>query len=333
MLDLSELGEFGLIEVLRRRAGARSRSWRLVIGDDAALLRPRAGHDLVWTVDALMEGVHFRWTTTEPRLLGRKALRINLSDVAAMGARPLGFLLTLSLPPETPPERLDGFVAGLLKEAATQSCPLVGGDTTRASSWALSISVVGEVAQSRELRRDRARVGDRLMLVGELGASALGLHVLERGAPRDARERRFARRHQLPDPPIGAGPLLARRGWARAALDVSDGLASDLGHLVSASRVAAEVQLERLPLARGFRPACFARGLDPERLALIGGEDYGLLFAAPAGAPDASSLGRRLGKRVTEIGRIVTGSGIRWMRGAREVEPTLEGGFEHFKPL
>ena len=144
-LDLSAIGEFGLIEAIRRRARARGGAWKLAIGDDAAVLRPRPGHDVVVTTDALVEGVHFRFETTDPRSLGRKALAVNLSDLMAMGARPSGFLLALALPHDADPERIEGVVAGLLAEARAAGCPLVGGDTVASSSWTLVVTALGQV--------------------------------------------------------------------------------------------------------------------------------------------------------------------------------------------
>jgi thiamine-monophosphate kinase len=331
-VDLRELGEFGLIGALRRRAGAPASAWAAGIGDDAALLRPRAGWERALTVDALIEDVHFRWRTTDPRALGRKALRVNLSDLGAMGARPLGFLLALGLPSATPAARLRGFVDGLLAEARSAGCPLVGGDTVRAPCWSLAITALGEVPQGRALRRSALRAGERLFVTGELGASALGLHILESGGPRSAAERRFARRHQLPPARWRVGAALLAARLARAALDVSDGLAQDLGHLCAESGVGADVELDALPTAPGFAALCRRRRLDPAALAAGGGEDYELLFAVPSDAPGAALLSRRLGVRVREIGRARRGRGIRWFRGGRRVDAPRSSGFSPFKP-
>jgi thiamine-monophosphate kinase len=330
-VDLRELGEFGLIGALRRRAGRAGPAWALGIGDDAALLRPRPGCEAALTVDALIEDVHFRWRTTDARSLGRKALRVNLSDLGAMGARPLGFLLALGVPPDVAPARLGGFLAGLLAEARRAGCPLVGGDTVRAPLWSLAVTAVGELPRGRALRRDALRPGDRLCVTGELGASALGLAILEAARPRGSDERRFARRHQLPPARWRVGPALVAARLARAALDVSDGLAQDLGQLCAESGVGADVELAALPLARGYAELCRRRGLDPALLAAAGGEDYELLFAVASDAPAQSELSRRLGVRVSEIGRARWGRGIRWFRGGRRVAPPPRG-FVHFKP-
>ncbi len=329
-IDLEALGELGLIDALRRRAGEPGGAWVRAIGDDAAVLRPRPGTDLIWTVDALVEDVHFRWQTTDARSLGHKALLVNLSDLNAMGARPLGFLLTLALPGDSDPERVDGFLRGLLAEARSSSCPLVGGDTVSAPIWSLSVSALGAVPRGRALRRGGARPGDRIMVTGTLGGAALGLELLEAGRATRAEARRYARRHLRPRPPLGAGPLLARAGLATAAVDLSDGLARDLSHVLRESGVGAEIWLESLPLPRGFRGLCGELGLDAESLALAGGEDYELLFTVPARAPQASVLAKRLGCRLTEVGFVGRGRDLRFSRRGEQVRGEFSS-YEHFK--
>lgn len=339
-IGLEGLGEFGLIELVRRRVGAVGGAWLAGIGDDAAVLRPPAGRDLVWTADALVEDVHFRWRTTDARSLGHKALAVNLSDLNAMGAEPLGFLLSLGLPPRTEPGRLDRFLRGLLAEARAHCCPLVGGDTVSAPVWSLSISAVGSVPRGRALARGGGRPGDRLMVTGTLGGSALGLALLERravsagaapgGGTRSGGDAAFVRRHLRPRPPLGAGPRLARMGLARAAVDLSDGLASDLARILEAGGGGADVELDALPLARGLRARAAELGLSPEALALAGGEDYELLFAVRARAPQADVFARRLGCPVTEIGGLRRGRGVRYTRGGEPVRVEVSG-YDHFK--
>jgi thiamine-monophosphate kinase len=327
-----ELGEFGLIEAIRRRAGRVHPQWRVAIGDDAAVLTPRRGEELVLTTDALVEDVHFRWRTTDPRSLGHKSLAVNLSDVGAMGARPLGFLLTLGLPASVNGGRLDGFFDGLLRLARASHCPLVGGDITRSTEFVVSITAIGAVTRGRALLRSGARPGDRLFVTGELGGAAAGLRLAERGRVTRAAERALVRRQIAPQPPYAVGARLVRLGLAHAAIDVSDGLAQDLGHVVDESGVGATVELERLPLARGLAAAAARLRVDPLDLALAGGEDYELLFAAPRSAPSAAVLSRRLRCRVTEIGAITRQHRLVFTRAGRPVEP-IARGFEHFKAL
>ena len=331
LVDLRALGEFGLIEAIRRRARVDRRVWRLGIGDDAAVLRARPREELVWTTDALVEDVHFRWRTTDARSLGDKSLAVNLSDVGAMGAKPLGCLLTLGVPEDVASARLDGFLAGLLRLAHASRCPLVGGDTVRAPLWLISVSVIGAVARGRALLRSGARVGDRIFVTGEFGGAAAGLALLAGPGAATASERRLVERQLRPRPPAGAGAILARARLSRAAIDVSDGLAQDLGHVARESGVAAHVAIERVPLARGLESAASRLGLDALALALSGGEDYELLFAAARGGPSAEAYARRLACRVSEIGVFARGSGVHFTRGGRPYE--LEAaGFAHFKP-
>jgi thiamine-monophosphate kinase len=329
-VDLAELGEFGLIEALRRRAAQRHPAWRVGIGDDAALLVPKRGEELALTTDALVEGVHFRWRTTDARALGHKTLAVNLSDLGAMGARPLGFLLTLALPPATDAVRLGGFVTGLLRLARASDCPLVGGDTVRSPVWSASVTAIGAVPRGRALLRSGARPGDRLFVTGALGGAAAGLALLEGPGAVTAAERRLARRQTAPSPPYRAGAVLARAKLAHAAIDVSDGLVQDVGHIAHESGVRAAIELERVPLAPGHAAAARRLGRDAFALALAGGEDYELAFSAPRAGLSASEYTKRLGCRVTEIGAITRGRGVVVTRGGAPIE-LVSGGFAHFK--
>jgi len=330
-VDLRTLGEFGLIGAIRRRARVDRRVWRLGIGDDAAVLRARPHEDLVWTTDALVEDEHFRWSTTDARSLGDKSLAVNLSDVGAMGATALGCLLTLGVPEDVEPARLDGFVSGLLQRARASHCPLVGGDTVRAPLWLIGVSVVGAVAPGRALLRSGARVGDRILVTGELGGAAAGLALLSGPGASTPVERRLVMRQLRPRPPHLAGAALARARLARAAIDISDGLAQDLGHVARESGVAARVLVERVPLAPGLLRTASRLDLDATALALAGGEDYELLFAAKPRGPSAEDYARRLGCHVTEIGVFARGAGVHFTRGGRPY--ALEtSGFAHFKP-
>ncbi len=319
-MELRGLGEFGLIARIERMARrATGRRVALGIGDDAALLRARGGEHMVLTTDACVEGVHFRFGGEPPAAIGRRALVANLSDLAAMGARPLAFTLALAAPP-----RLDARVAlalarGAIREGAAHGCALAGGNVTRAARTSLTIAAVGTVPAGRALLRSRARPGDRLFVTGALGAAALARRRAARlGGP--LRHRPRAR--------VAAGQALVRMRGVGACIDVSDGLLSDLGHLCAASGVGAEIELASLPRPRGFEAACRRVGARPEALVLAGGEDYELLFTLRPGAPHGAALGRRLGVAVREIGRIEAGAGVRVRDGARALRGP--GGFRHF---
>ena len=322
-MNLRELGEFGLIEAIRRKAARATRGssvWRVAIGDDAAVLTTRLGEELVFTTDAVVEDVHFRWRTSAPRSVGHKALAVNLSDVAAMGARPVGFLLTLGLPARVKGAQLDGFFSGLLSLARATHCPLVGGDITRAREFSATITAIGAVARGRALLRGAARPGERVFVTGTLGGAAAGLALLERGRLRTPLERRLARRQQEPRPRLAEGAALALTRLSRAAIDVSDGLAQDLGHICEESGVGARIELGTLPVMRGATL----------EQALSGGEDYELLFTVSRNGPSAAVLKRRLGCKVTEIGVITARPGLVITRSGEPVR-LVRGGFQHFK--
>lgn len=305
MKRLSDLGEQALIERIVRKTGrSPGGRWSLGIGDDAALLRGRAGEELVFSTDTLVEDVHFRFGRETPRTVGRRAIAVNLSDLAAMGAEPVGLLLGLCAPASLPVDVFDGMIAGVVFEAERFGCPLVGGNLARAPSCSLAVTVIGRVEAGRALRRTGLMPGDVLFVTGVLGRAALR-------RLRADRERSPLR--AVPEPRIEAGRRLARIASARVCIDLSDGLASDLGQLLRASGVAAEIDAAALPRARGFAGACRAMRVDPLTLQAAGGEDYELLFALAPGrlASDPRALARRLGVPVSRIGSIVAGRGIR----------------------
>lgn len=317
---IGDIGEFGLISRIRRRverAGlAAGAGVRLGIGDDAALLRPSPGFEIAVSADTVVEGVHFRRETMSARLVGQRALAVNLSDLAAMGARPLGFTLALQAPVSLDLRWLDGVVAGLLDEAAAHAAPLVGGNVTRGRDTALAISVLGEVERGRALRRDGLRKGDRLFVTGPLGGAALALARSQQGGTQ-LRHRPLAR--------VEMGRRLVAMGRCSACIDLSDGLVGDLGHMLEASGVDARIDPAAIPRARGLARGARALGLDPERLALAGGEDYELLFGWRPGSkraqnPTLATLRRRLQAPVAEIGLVVgagEGQGLPAFEGHR----------------
>lgn len=307
MPTLADLGEFGLIERIAARAAAGpSPQIVLGIGDDAAVIRPRAGEDLVVSTDAAVQGVHFRLDRQTPRNVGRRALVANLSDLAAMGARPIGFTLALAAPPSLAVQVFDGILAGLLFEARRHSCPLIGGNVTRSRGIHLAITVQGAVARGRALRRDQLRAGDRLFVTGSLGAPV---------AERLRAQRQGASIRHVPVPRLAAGRALARLAERGGCIDLSDGLGADLGHLLDASGgLGAEVEAARLPLSGRLRRLRGQIRTDPVALAVAGGEDYELLFSLRPRRRvrlDEVTLSRRLGVRVTEIGSVTRTPGVR----------------------
>lgn len=281
-------------------------------GDDGAVLRPPDGHDLVVSTDSLVQGVHFRFETQAAKLVGRRALVANLSDLAAMGAAPLGCVAALCAPGDLPLRHAKGLVLGILHEAESHSCPLVGGNLAAARDTSITLTVFGSVARGRHLRRHRVRAGDRIFVTGSLGGSALAVERAER-------EGRPIR--TLPVPRLAAGRALGRMSGVGGCIDVSDGLVADLGHLLEGSGLGADLDVARVPTPRGFVAGCRRLAVEPVELSLAGGEDYELLFTLRRGQA-VQGLARRLGVRVSEVGRVSPEPGIRG--------PSHASGWTHF---
>jgi thiamine-monophosphate kinase len=325
---LRDVGEFGLIEriadAVARVGGVRTarRSVVLGTGDDAAVLRPPRGHDVLVSTDALVEGVHFRWRTQSPRIVGQRALLVALSDLSAMGVRPLGCTVALAAPASLELSRVLGIARGLGEVAVRAGCPLVGGNVTRARVTSLTVTVLGSALPGRFLSRSAARPGDGIFVTGRLGAAGLALAQSER------RGRRLS---HLPPLRLRAGFVLAGLATRGACIDLSDGLLADLGHLLRASGVGAELGVASIPTPAGFSRACQRVGLAPWRTALTAGEDYELLFTLRPGGPNPAALRRRLGITVTQIGRITRRPGLRLAGGPKALSARASSqGFEHF---
>ena len=273
--------------------------------DDAAALTVPPGQSLVVTADALVAGVHFLASDTAADVAA-KALRVNLSDLASMGARPMAYTLALALTRETGVEWLEAFAGSLAADQRLFGIHLVGGDTVATPGpLTLSICAFGCVAQGAELRRSGARPGDAVFVTGTIGDAALGLIALQKGLPgivaadRDS----LVARYRRPTPRTACGPRLI--GLANAAIDVSDGLLADLGHICETSGTAAVIEAGRVPLSAAAR-AALAAGDGTWRDILGGGDDYELLFAAPASAePALNAVAQALDLPITLIGRIV----------------------------
>jgi thiamine-monophosphate kinase len=325
-VDAPPPGEFSLIaRHFKRLAGPGS----LDLSDDAAVFDPPPGRQLVAAADAVVAGVHFL-PDDPPETIGRKLLRVNLSDLAAMGAAPLGYLLTVALPRSTPEAWIAAFADGLAADNEAFGVHALGGDTVSTPGPAtFSLTAIGTVAPGAALLRGGARPGDRLWVSGTLGDGALGLRVL-RGELTPDPAGHLARRYRLPDPRLALGAALA--GVATAAMDVSDGLVQDLGHLCRASGCGAAVEAAALPLSDAARTAVEA---DPARLQLVlaGGDDYELLFAAPL-ERSVEVLARAMaaGTPVAMIGAFAEGPPEVAVRGAdgAPLPPVQKGGWSHF---
>jgi thiamine-monophosphate kinase len=296
----------------------------LGLADDAAILTPPPGCDLVLTTDGVIAGVHF-FADDPPEGIGRKALRMNLSDLAAKGAKPLGFLMSIALPHGVEERWLAAFAAGLGEDAKLYACPLLGGDTDHTPGpLSVSIAAFGAVPQGRMVRRSAARPGDRVVVTGTIGDAALGV-LLRRDEPlakrlrlSDGMHTHLQDRYLLPQPRNALADAVLQH--ASAAMDVSDGLVGDLAKLCRASGVAAEIDAARVPLSDAARTAIAA---DPALLdtALTGGDDYEILLTlAPEQLAAFAEAAGRAGILVTEIGRVGAGQGARFIRDGKPLD-------------
>jgi len=309
-----EVGEFELIARLAGALGETGPGVLLGIGDDAAVLPP----DLVVSTDLVVEDVHFRRATTGLADLGWKALAVAVSDLAAMGAAPLGAVVGLALGSGWSADEAVAIYEGVGECARECGCPVVGGDVSRAAVLMLAVTVFGRTAAPAT--RGGAQVGDVLAVTGSLGGSEAGRLLLEAGAADSAAAAALAHRHLRPVPRVADGRILAPH--VHAMLDVSDGVASDARRLADASGVCVEVDLDALPVQPGVEEVAAARGVEPGAFAATGGEDYELLVALPEAALATS------GVPLTRIGRILAGTGVRFT-GAGADEALA--GFDHLQ--
>jgi thiamine-monophosphate kinase len=319
------LSEFDLI----KKYFKRDREGRAIlgVGDDCALLAPTPGMQLAISTDMLVEDRHF-FAGADARKLGHKCLAVNLSDLAAMGARPLAFTLALSLP-QADADWLEGFSAGLFALADEYGCELIGGDTTR-GPLNICITVFGEIEPGHALRRDAARDGDDIWISGTLGDARLALAGYRNEAWLDAASHgQASARLHTPTPRVALGRLLAQQKLARAALDISDGLIGDLGHILSSSQVGATLDADALPAG-----AALAREDQAlrRRFTLAGGDDYELCFtAAPGQRAAIEAAGRDSATPVTRVGRIEAAPGLRLVDGQGAPLDLALRGWDHFQ--
>jgi thiamine-monophosphate kinase len=303
------------------------------LADDAAILKPPPGCDLVLTTDGVIADVHF-FADDPADTIGRKALRMNLSDLAAKGAKPLGFLMSAALPAGIEERWLAGFVAGLGADAERYQCPLLGGDTDRTPGpLSISIAAFGAVPQGKMVRRSTAKAGDRVVVTGTIGDAALGVllrrdnGLADRLRLPDFMRNHLRERYLLPQPRNALAEALVQH--ASAAMDVSDGLAGDLAKLCRASGVAAEIDVARVPLSDAAHAALAAEPALIETV-LSGGDDYEIVLTLPPErlAPFGTAAARA-GVPVNEIGRVLAGEGAHFMRGGEELK-FERPSFSHF---
>jgi thiamine-monophosphate kinase len=315
-------GEFELIAKFFTRPAPHA---VLGVGDDCALIAPTPGMEMAITTDMLIAGRHFM-PSDGPGTIGHKAMAVNLSDLAAMGAKPRYALLSIALP-EADETFLRGFAGGFFGLAQKYGVEVIGGDTTRGGLLTLSVTVIGEVPPGQALRRDGAKPGDDIWVSGTLGDAAAALaHHQGRLRLETAQAVQCFPRLFVPTPRVELG--LALRGIAHAAIDVSDGFAADLGHILERSNAGAEVWFEQLPLSEALAPLCN----DPaaQDCILAGGDDYELVFTAPADRREAiEAIAAQLNLRLTRVGRILPEQGLRILNHGQAM-PLARAGFDHF---
>jgi thiamine-monophosphate kinase len=335
-LLLRDLGEFGLIELLRRRYGGGALRGELSIGDDAAVVRVPRGRAVLST-DMLLSGTHFSLDYFLPEEVGWRALSANLSDLAAMGATPLCYLVALAAPGDTPVATVDGIFRGMARAAGPSGMRLMGGDTCRGDRLVLCLTVVGALMRGRPVSRDGARPGDTLYVTGTPGWSHLGLRLLRGGRPTNATgwRREAMRRHLRPEARWREGMAAARSGAVSAMIDLSDGVLQDLAHLLERDGLGATLREEAFPLTPVFRRAAGVLGIDPLAAFLAGGEDYELLMAVRPGRRGGFvRASRAFPAAPTPIGEVTAEPGIRVRRpdGSVLEGAALPRGFTHFPP-
>jgi thiamine-monophosphate kinase len=323
-------GEDALVDRVRRAfwAPGAASSLRIAIGDDAAVWRPTPGQEIILTCDWTLEGTHFLLDRHSAHSVGWKALARAASDLAAMGATPCCFLLSLALPVSLTGRWLEDFLRGLRAASQNFNCPAAGGDTTRGDRVLINLTVVGECRDGRAILRSGARPGDALFVSGRLGEAEYGLRLIQQNAGRRNSRNPHLRKHLYPQPRLAAGTWLAERRLASAMLDLSDGLSTDLPRLCQASAVGACLETQRIPGPRISKAG--ARKFDPLSLALHGGDDYELLFTVrPKHIPQ---IPRRIaGVPVTLIGYITRERQILLVAENRDKSPLPQRGWDPFK--
>mgnify|MGYP003557086868 FL=1 len=314
-------GEFGFIEYINAYFPVPEGT--VGIGDDCAVL-PAGEGELLFSTDLLMEGVHFLRSESSPEDVGWKAAAVNLSDIAAMGGKPVATFLSIALPKDAQGAWAERFIEGYRQISSQYDVPLLGGDTTSSlRDIAVNVGILGRCQSGKRLMRGGAKVGETIYVTGPLGDSAAGLQAILKGIRRSEEVKTLIERHKRPLPRVDAGVILIQSGKVGAMMDISDGIASDMRHIMKASKVGAVIALDRLPLSSELISVCAEQGWDRYWLSTSGGEDFELLFTGPDG------LENELDIKVYPVGKIVDGNELTW---------TVEGcavdydymGYKHF---
>jgi thiamine-monophosphate kinase len=323
-VKVSELGEFGLIDLLAKMAGGGDERMLIGIGDDAAAWQGDDSIQLA-SVDSFIEGVHFTPETTPWQEVGWKALAVNISDIAAMGGIPRYALVALSLPDDTEVDNVTALYTSMLKLAKQYGVTIVGGDISRAPLVAIAVTILGNSPTKKILTRSSAKAGEVVAVTGKLGAAAAGMEVLKSRRNLDPEAESHLKNAFLhPTPRIAEGLLLVEQG-VKTAIDISDGLVADLNQICKASRVGARLEVERVPVEPAVKAAFSEGALE---LALSGGEDYELLFTA--GAEIVDKVKKAASRPVTVIGEITDGKGVSLVDKEGKPFKLAKSGWEHF---
>lgn len=316
-MTLKEIGEFGLID--RIKAGVATPAGMTGIGDDCAVIPQGDGTDLLVSTDMLIEGTHFLLDDIKPYRLGWKSAAVNLSDIAAMGGLPVATFLSFALPEGLDSAWIDEFFKGYNDISGRYHCTLLGGDTTTSpDKICVSVTILGKCMHGKALMRSGAQAGDKICVTGYLGDAGGGLKVILENARRNSDAQALIAMHYQPIPRIEEGLKLSLTDGLHSMIDISDGIGSDLRHILKASHKGAEVNVNKLPLSDELLRTCRRNGWDALELAVSGGEDYELLFTA---APDA-----QIDVPHSVIGTITEGNRLYWLGTERDF-----GGYSHFQ--
>lgn len=331
-MKLSDLGEFGLIDRIKNLVATDSKQILIGIDDDAAAVQISPGKILLATTDALIEGVHFDLQYFNFYQLGWRALAANLSDIAAMGGQPLYALVSLGLPLDLDVESVLDLYRGMKTLGDEFQTVIVGGDTTESPDRIfISITVFGEVAKQKLLRRFGAQIGDAIFVTGDLGGAAAGLQVLKSSAKLKAKFPTLIEKHLTPRPRVREAQFLVEHFPIHALIDISDGLASELHHICKLSKVGARVDEKKIPIHAETRAAAKHFGDDPLDFALYGGEDFELLFTAPMELREAlrKKFTEQFDIACTHIG-VIENEAVRLLNSSGEIAALAAKGYDHF---
>jgi thiamine-monophosphate kinase len=333
-MKLAEIGEFGLIDRIAKMFGDLSKPGYMGIGDDCAVIPYTEKENMVITTDLLIEDIHFLKDKISPEHLGYKSLAVNLSDIAAMGAEPVGSFLSIGIPGDTNVEYIDAFMKGYHRLSAAYDVPLLGGDTTRSGKkLVINVVVIGKCRKGNALLRSAAQTNDIVCVTGYLGDSAAGLEVILKSLIETDEHMQLINSHYLPEPQLKEGQWLANRPGVHAMMDVSDGISSDLTHILRASDKSAIIYLDNLPVSDALKKAAAINGWDTDLFTTSGGEDYVLLCTIDEKFFNeiSNDFFAAFNRNIFSIGKIIDGdSSIIWEKNGRQVKFSRHG-FDHFR--